>query len=253
MKNSCIIFLTLLLSVFSFGQINKTDAKGLKQGVWEKKYPKSSILEYKGQFKDGKPIGTFTYMYSSNKLKAKVSHDEKTGRSVALMYHENGILSAQGIYKKGLKDSIWEYYMPSGRISTKETYLNDKLNGLTTIYYVPEVITDKSVKIVKTEMYKNGILDGEVKEFFDTGITKSSVKYIAGVKEGFKVTNHANGKPMMKEHFVKGVQHGWQFAYDESGKETNKLYFCFGKKLEGKKLDDRLKQCKAKGIDPNYK
>ena len=94
---------------------------------WQKSYPKSTAFEYKGQFKDDKPVGTFTYYYPSTKVKAVIKHDEKTGRSAALMYHESGVLFARGIYKNQLKDSVWDYFGPSGRLSKKETYLKDQL------------------------------------------------------------------------------------------------------------------------------
>ena len=52
----------LFLSGFVFSQeINKVDSKGRKQGVWQKTYPNSRAIEYKGQFKDDKPVGTFYY------------------------------------------------------------------------------------------------------------------------------------------------------------------------------------------------
>ena len=101
--------------------VNQKDTQWRKQGPWQKTYPKSRAFEYKGQFKDDKPVGTFHYYYPSTKLKAVVKHDEKTGRSVSVMYHENGVVMAKGIFRDQEKDSIWEYYGPSGRLSTKET------------------------------------------------------------------------------------------------------------------------------------
>ena len=72
MKNS-ILFYLLLLPGLMFGQINQKDAKGKKQGVWSKTYPKSKVVEYTGQFKDDKPIGTFVYYYPSSKKKAEIN------------------------------------------------------------------------------------------------------------------------------------------------------------------------------------
>jgi antitoxin component YwqK of YwqJK toxin-antitoxin module len=86
--------------------VNQKDAQGRKQGVWQKTYPKSRALEYKGQFKDDKPVGTFTYYYQSTKVKATIKHDEKTGRSEALMYQESGVIFARGIYSRIASGSI---------------------------------------------------------------------------------------------------------------------------------------------------
>lgn len=247
-----LLICSVLITSATFAQsINVKDVKGKKQGVWQKQYPNSRAFEYKGQFKDDKPYGTFTYYYASTKVKAIVEHDLKTGRSFAKMYHENGIIKAQGIYRNQLKDSIWCYYGLTGRITEKETYKNDKLNGISTIYYHPEDPNDKRVIVAKTISYKMGVLDGDAIEYFDFGVIKSKVTYVNGKKEGLFIMNHPNGKPMVTERYKNGVQHGWQLAHDESGKEIGKKYYCFGKLLEGKQLEDRLKECKAKGISPN--
>jgi len=231
--------------------VNQKDTQGRKQGAWQKTYPKSRAFEYKGQFKDDKPVGTFTYYYPSTKVKAVIKHDEKTGRSSAVMYHENGLVMAKGIFKNQEKDSVWEYYGPSGRLSTKETYSKGKLNGNQTVYYVFEDPADKRVIVAKVTPYKMGVIHGDVIEYFDTGIIKSKVNYVNGKKEGVAVTNHPNGKVMITERFKGGIQHGWQSAHDMSGKETGKQYYRYGKRIEGKELEKYLKQLKDKGINPN--
>ena len=243
----------MLLSVqLTFAQpINQTDAKGKKQGVWQKSYPKSKAFEYKGQFKDNKPVGTFTYYYPSSKVKAVVIHDDKTGRSVATMYHESGVVYAKGIYRNQLKDSIWDYYGPSGRQSLKETYTKDKLNGKTTVYYVSEDPTDKRLLPAKVTNYVNGVIDGEVTEYFESGVVKSKATYVKGLINGMFTTNHPNGKPMMMERYKNGSRHGWSATYDPAGRELGKKYFYYGRVLEGKELDEKLRQMKELGINPN--
>jgi antitoxin component YwqK of YwqJK toxin-antitoxin module len=231
--------------------VNKTDAQGRKQGVWQKNYPKSTAFEYKGQFKDDKPVGTFTYYYPSTKVKAVIKHDEKTGRSAALMYHESGVLFARGIYKNQLKDSVWDYFGPSGRLSKKETYLKDQLHGKTTVYYVSENPEDKRELPAKVTNYVNGVLDGEVIEYFESGTIKSKGTYVKGAKEGLFTINHPDGKKMIIERYKKGERHGWCATYDNTGKETGKKYFYYGRELEGKELEEKLRQMKALGISPN--
>lgn len=247
-----ILFISMLVAPVIWGQtVNQKDAQGRKQGVWQKTYPKSRAFEYKGQFKDDKPVGTFNYYYPSTKMKAVIRHDDKTGRSTAVMYHENGLIMAKGIFKNEEKDSVWEYYGPSGRLSTKETYVKGKLNGNQTIYYVFEDPNDKRVITAKVIPYKMGVIDGEVVEYFDTGIVKSKATYVNGKKEGVAITNHPNGKVMITERFKDGVQHGWQLAHDQTGKETGEQYYRYGKRIEGKELEKYLEQLREKGIDPN--
>lgn len=251
MKTHLAIVFTVISSLTFAQVVNQKDTQGRKQGVWQKNYPKSRAFEYKGQFKDDKPVGTFTYYYESTKVKAVIKHDEKTGRSEAVMYHENGVLMSKGIYKNQEKDSTWNYYGPSGKLSTKETFLNGKLHGTQTIYYVFEDPNDKRVVPAKVSNFKMGVLDGECVEYFDSGVVKSKTTYINGKKNGIVVINHPNGNPMIKERYKDGIQHGWQTAHDESGKETGKQFYRFGKRIQGKELESYLKQCKEKGINPN--
>lgn len=246
------LIVALVFSFLTVGQtINQKDGKGLKQGVWQKTYPNSKALEYKGQFKDDKPVGTFTYYYKSTKVKAIIKFDANSSRSSALLYHETGVIMGRGIYKDMKKDSIWEYYGPSGRLSTKETYTKGVLNGNLIVYYVPEDPNDKSQRPAKVTPYKNGVINGDVIEYFDSGVIKSKTSYVNGKKEGIATINHPNGKPMVTERYIHGVQHGWQLAHDEAGKEIGRKYYNHGTLLEGKRLERHLKTCKDKGINPN--
>lgn len=244
-------FVALFVAFSLSAQINVTDAKGRKQGAWEKTYPKSKILQYKGQFKDDKPIGTFTYFYASGNVKAIIKHDENTNRSSAYFYHENRALMSHGIYRDMKKDSIWLNFTPAGRLSSSETYKNDLLEGKTTLYYVPETMENTSKIVSATRMYKAGKLNGEAFEYFESGVIKSKGSYLEDRKVGVWETNHPNGKKMMLERYKNGVHHGWHFAYDEAGKETGKKYYYYGQVLEGKKLEQKMQQMKELGINPN--
>ena len=246
--------ITLLFSVFAFailGQVNQTDAKGRKQGIWEKTYPNSRVFQYRGQFKDDKPVGTFTYFYPNQKVKAVVKHDPVGNRSVANLYHDNGIIMGIGIYRNEQKDSIWLNYGPSGRISNSETYKNGVLHGLKVIYFVPEDPEDKTQRIAAKQTFVNGKIDGEFVEYFDNGQMRRTGKYVNFRPDGEWVSYQPTGAKLMLERYKDGKQHGYQIAYDDAGKFANRVYYYYGKRLEGKALEEKLALLKEKGIDPN--
>ena len=249
MKSFLFLFFITLSSI-SFGQ-NKTDAQGRKQGAWEKKYPKSVVPQYKGQFKDDKPVGTFTYYYQSNKIQATIKHDPNSTRSGAVFYHESGIVLSKGIYQNMKKDSVWVNYAPSGRLSSTETFKNDLLNGKKIIYYLPEDLNDKNQRVASVSNYVNGKMEGERIEYFESGAVKSKGVFKNNKKNGIWVTNHPNGNVMNTERYKEGVLHGWCTVKNEAGNETGRTYFYYGERLEGKKLEEKMKQFKALGIDPN--
>lgn len=242
----------LCLNVFlAVNAQNVTDAKGKKQGVWSKTYPKSVVYQYKGQFKDDKPYGTFSYFYPSGNVKAIIKYDDNSTRSVAYFYHENKNLMSSGIFRNQKKDSIWLNFTPAGRLSSSETYKNDLLNGEKLVYYVPESLENKSRLILSKYNYLNGKLNGESIEYFENGNVKSKGTYALDKKVGVWDFFNPNGTAMMKERYKDGVHHGWHFAYDENGKETSKKYFYYGTILEGKKLEEKMRQMKELGINPN--
>lgn len=246
-----ILFLIFTLSLNALVAQNVTDSKGKKQGPWSKLYPGTKVYQYKGEFKDDKPVGTFTYYYVSSKVKAIIKHDANSSRSEAFYYHETGVLMSHGIYKDMKKDSIWLNFGPSGRISNSETYKDDLLNGKKTVYYVPEDPNDKSRIISAVYNYVNGKLEGEAIQYFGNGTIKEKGTYKDNKKVGVWETFHANGKKMMYERYKDGARHGWCYAYEESGKEIGKNYFFYGRVLQGKELEEKMKYFKEKGIDPN--
>ena len=57
-----VILIFIFLPFFSFSQINQSDTNGLRQGFWKKEYPNGGLI-YKGNFKDGKPVGEWKRFY----------------------------------------------------------------------------------------------------------------------------------------------------------------------------------------------
>ena len=249
MKGSVFLFI-FFLTIFSFGQ-NLTDSKGRKQGAWSKVYPGTKVYQYKGQFKDDKPVGTFTYYYESTKVKAIVKHGETTDRSEAFYYHENGKLMSYGIFRSQKKDSIWLNFGPSGRLSNSETYQKDLLNGKKTVYYVPEDPNDKTQVVSAVMYYTDGKLNGDYAEYFPNGAVKEKGKYDMDRKVGIWERYHVTGKKMVQERYKLGLRNGWCYAYNEGGTEIGKKFYWEGVAYTGKGLEAKLKELKRKGIDPN--
>lgn len=250
MKKVLVVLFSLMITL-SFAQVvNQTDAQGRKQGTWKKTYPKTSIVHYVGQFKDDKPVGTFTYYYQSSKVQAIIKHDANSTRSYAVFYHENGNKMSEGVYRSMKKDSIWCNYVPSGRLSSKEAYKNDLLDGIKTVYYISEVVSDVSLQIMSTTTYRAGKLDGEHLEYFLAGGLKQKGTYKANVKVGKWENYSTSGKIEWIEQYTDGERDGWWIVYDEQGHEKHRNYYDHGVLLEGKKLEEKIKQLRENAAKP---
>ena len=251
MKNILVLIVLAVCTATTFAQLNQVDSKGRKQGEWAKTYPDSRVYQYRGQFKDDKPVGTFTYFYPSQKVKAIIKHQENSNRSVAYFYHENKEVMSYGIFRDMKKDSVWLNFAPSGRISNKETYKMDSLDGLKTVYFLPESLEDKRIIVAGEYLYKNGTLDGPFKEYFDVGTLKREGAYLNGRKQGVWITYEPTGKKLMLERYKNGVKHGWFEAYENSEAPANKVYYYYGQELHGDRLKKIMDQFKASGKNPN--
>jgi hypothetical protein len=65
--NKLLYILLLFLPFLSVSQVNQKDAKGQKQGVWNKKYPGSNTFIYKGQFKNNMMNGYGEFYWRDGK------------------------------------------------------------------------------------------------------------------------------------------------------------------------------------------
>lgn len=250
MRNRLTLIL-LLLTSFAFGQVNQVDSRGRKQGKWEKTYEGSVVYQYRGEFKDDKPVGKFVYYYESSKVKAVIKHNNvENGRSLAYFYHENGQVMSAGIYRNMKKDSTWVNFTPAGKLSTKEEFKNDELNGVTYVYFVTKDLASANPVVATKKNFKNGVLEGEYIEYFVTGKVKTKGKYVNNKQHGPWEEFHLNGKRAITYRYNNGKKHGYQIAYDEGGKRLGEAFYYNGRLLEGKPLEKMLADLKAKGINP---
>lgn len=244
------IFALLFFGLFA-QEVNQVDSKGRKQGKWEKLYPNSIVFQYKGEFKDDKPVGKFTYYYESSKVKAIINHNKfEAGRSEAFFYHENGNVMSYGIFHDMKKDSTWVNLTPSGRLSTVENYKEDKLHGETKVYFIPEDPDDKSQLISAVMNYEDGLLNGPYKEYFLNQKVKTKGKYVNHKQDGPWEEFHINGQRAATYRYKDGEKHGYAIAYDETGKRLAKAFYYYGQRLEGEQLEHKLQQLKDVGINP---
>jgi antitoxin component YwqK of YwqJK toxin-antitoxin module len=141
-------------------------------------------------------------------------------------------------------------YGPSGRLSNKETYKNDLLDGKKTVFYVSEDPEDKSQLVMSISNYKEGKMDGEYAEYFEGGSLKVKGAYVMDRKSGLWVSYDVTGSKMTEETYRNGLKHGWCMAFDESGKVVGKQYYLDGRHIQGKELETRLNQIKHNASNP---
>lgn len=254
MKILVSIFLALISYHFASAQINQVDEQGRKQGKWIKFYPNSQVAEYQITFKNDKPIGTAIYNYESNEIKAVLKYSQNSNRAEAYMYYENGKLMSHGIYINQQKDSIWTSFDDLGRITMKESYKNNKLNGQKSLYYLPDNPEDRSEIVISIYNFVNGQVEGEFVEYYPIKPSKKLRKtgqYKNHRRHGEWIYYDIDGDKISVEHYQDGKKYGWFIGYDSEGKEAQRRYFHYNRLVQGEELEKLMQKMKAKGIHPN--
>lgn len=213
---------TIILSTFTlllFSQdINKTDAKGKKQGEWKKLY-NNGFVRYQGQFKDDKPFGTFNYYFETGKPSLILNYEGDISRSLA--FYEEGKLKAKGNYKNQQKDSIWNYYSLAGYRISEELFVNGKKQGIIKNFF-------EDGKIAEEKEFAYDIEEGEWNQYYEDGKVRMKSTYKNGVLEGKTYYYDRIGNKMIEGNFLHDVRHGAWMFFDEKGNITKKEIYMNG-------------------------
>ncbi len=226
MKKQIRLFLFLLIAtsasaqkynVFKGDTINRTDVKGLKQGIW-KKYYSNDVLFSEGVYKDGKHTGTFNTYYKSGKRQSILKFRGTSEINDAEIFSEDSGLMAKGKYIDRIKDSLWVYYDRMGKKSSEEFYIKGKKEGTWKLYY-------PNGKISRSVVYKKDVENGVYKEFFMDGTPKVEGVMKNGGFEGVLTIYHPTGKVWQKGLYKNGLKEGKWPRYLENGElEREEIY-----------------------------
>jgi antitoxin component YwqK of YwqJK toxin-antitoxin module len=215
------IAIALITSFSIYAQtdgINKKDAKGLKQGKWQKSYANGKI-KYTGQFVNDTPLGTFYYYYDNGKVEAINIFDAKTkGLAHNTFYHDNGNVQSQGNYINQLKDSTWEYYSFDKHLIAQETYIGGKVTGVSKKFYL-------NGKLSEETNFVNGLENGNWRAYFPSGALKDEATYAKGEIEGKSTSYFETGKEYCSGYYKHGIRIGTWLYFKENGALERKAVY----------------------------
>ncbi len=128
-------------------------------------------------------------------------------------FYSNGKLKSEGCYsaKDTLKQGPWHFYYNTGKLNSEGSYYNGKMHGEWKYY------SFNTATIEKTELWKDGIQEGEMREFHSNGKLAKSINYANGVYEGAFVAFYPNGKIKTKGLYKAGMPEGAWENFDEKG------------------------------------
>lgn len=195
----CISFLLLLCLATVATAQNQIDKQGRRQGKWLRTDKDGSKI-FEGEFKDGLEVGTFTYYYSDGTVRLRNTFLVPGRYCAHEAYNRDGKLIARGFFNQKNRDSVWTFYNEEGRLLKLAGYRMGIKQG-------PHIVFDANGDTVEftnwadnrrdgrwwkrigkkgyiTGHYKNGRMQGNVKEYDDEGRMVRDGNYVNGEKEG---------------------------------------------------------------------
>lgn len=155
MKKLTFTFLTLLLTIYTFGQINISELERI-DGLWTKKGEKVAFN------------GAFIETFENGKTKGTGSFVNGKLEGLRIQFFENGQKSTEKFYKASYLHGIAKEFYDNGTLKQTGEFVNNKENGIWTIYYETG---EKHVELT----FVNGVQQGDYMEYSKDG--KLLVKY----------------------------------------------------------------------------
>ena len=246
-----LLFVSITLSgIAQDKQKNQTDQNGLKQGYWEKFYPNGK-MQYKGTFKNNKPIGEFKRFNQEGALIAVMNHNENSNKVYTKFYYPGKVLQAEGYYIDRKKDSIWIYYTENGDKINEVSYLFDIKNGTEKKYY-------KNGAVSETSEWKNGNQDGLTMRYYDDGKVMMRIMYKNNKLDGEYNVYGPEENILIQGQYINNKREGKWTYYKDNGHLRDELNYIDGiaeNQEELERLEDEqikiLENQKGKIKDPS--
>ena len=196
---------------------NVKDANGLKQGRWIRVYPNGKLY-YSGSFRDGRPVGHFTFFRETGKVLSEVQHEEGTDLAKAILYREDGSESHKGSYQSvqvdgewtQWKTGRWEAFDRKGRLRLQEHYQRDTLDGEQRTYH-------RTGQLLEEGAYAMGLKTGTWTAYDREGMPRSEEHWRQGERHGPSVVME-KGKPLSEGEYRDGLPVGTWTTYNPDGK-----------------------------------
>ncbi|GAA4270858.1 toxin-antitoxin system YwqK family antitoxin [Aquimarina gracilis] len=188
---STFLFCVLIVTSFSLAaqEYNQFDADGKRHGKWRKRYENSDQIRYEGTFDHGKEVGEFKfYKPSSGDSPTAIKTFSKDNDTVQIKYYtKKGKVISEGLMFKKDRIGMWTYYH----------------NG--------------SNKVMMTEEYKLGKLNGQQLTYFENGQLTEKTSFVDGKRQGERVMYSEKGTVLKEFKYDNDQLHGLTKYYDTDG------------------------------------
>ncbi len=245
-----IIFLFIMAPLFTCAQekINHTDASGLRQGLWQKKYPNGRLM-YKGEFRNDKPVGEWKRWHETGRLKAILKYSASSDSVKAQLFGDSSDPIAEGYYIGGKKTGLWNFFSNGVKLA-EENFIGDKKNGTCRKFYPTGELLEESE-------WKDDLLEGKTRSFYKSGKPYLECNYKNNQRNGKGITYYPDGSRESDFYYKYDLPDSTWIYYDRTGNTRYILYYKEGKlknpevlqKLDSQELEE-LENKRENLVDP---
>lgn len=198
---------------------NKVNSKGKRDGLWVQQWKDTRNLLYKGDYKNGVPVGDWERFYPDGHLMANMKYVQDTTVVEATFFHPDGTtVMTSGTFIKKKKEGNWKLWNADGMLVSDEVYKDSLLEG-TCKYFYP------NGKTLKVEEYKSGVKHGPFTEFYESGKKKSEGAYFKDEKDGPYKAWFSSGNLDCEGKYYRGTQDGnWYYNHEDGAPKLSILY-----------------------------
>ncbi len=195
---------------------------GSKEGLEEKYFPSGTLFE-RTNYIDGIKDGTSEGYHEDGSIAWKekwndgeldeASYSTKDGKLISSIhdgngkkaYFEHGILKETREFLKGDEQGEVIQFDPSARTIAIYHIKNGKKEGIETRYFIDKAKKGESPELhPRLEIeWHNGILQGSVKTWYQSGQLESQREYMSNFKHGLSMAWYIDGSIMLIEEYEK--------------------------------------------------
>ena len=211
------ISILLFIIVFTFLACNqnekeikgdKTPRNGYFKGV-------IGITLSEGEFDGGEKQGCWIEYFGDEEVRRVINYDHGKKHGVFIELNREGTIIAQRNYKEGKLDGLSFDFILGKKILHK-TYKDGLLHGEVKSFY------EDSGRMKDAFVYANGKKNGSAAYYYINGKRMARYKYKEDLLNGEQLTYYDNGKLMSKENFENAIKKGTAEEYNENGKLVSK-------------------------------
>ncbi len=221
-----------------------TFADDMKNGVWKTWYEDETLL-MEGTYVNGKEEGVWDNYWENGELKNKAGFKSGHLDGEWESYYPNGKVHLLGKYKDDMKVGEWQEFFENGKPKDVMTYklfkkksvldygpmkdhvvMESKLHGHSVSY------SDKDYKMTEEGNYKDGQKDGEWIDYYPGGRNPAVIsQYKEGKLDGKMKQFDRRGHLMTEIDYKDGLKHGNFIVYDKRGNVLTEKKFEHGMQI----------------------